>query len=339
MISLDKKILDPHSRVARRMIEYGKKDELFIFIPNKEKRGFDLSPTVHIQTSGGMGKMMQMISLLKTVRQTIASLVLRAKESRHNAIVQRITTQDPFFTALAGWLLKKRTGLPLEMQLHGDFFGSAYYRTSGIGNRIRYWLGRFLIHKADRLRVVSERIKQSIEALGVPPDRIEVRPIAVDTEAIRAYMLRFSVKEKYPGYEKYFLYLGRLDPVKNLDWLIDVFADVVKKGHNYILIIVGDGTEKERLADQIRMLKIEQHIHIEPWADDLWSYLKTADCLLFPSLSEGYGLAVMEARAANCPIVMNDAGVANYEVKESDHVRILPINDRTRWQETMISIK
>ena len=70
MISLDKKILEKDSRVAKRMIEYGKEDELFIVIPSKERKKFDLSDTVHVFSTGG-NKIQQYFRLKKLGRKII----------------------------------------------------------------------------------------------------------------------------------------------------------------------------------------------------------------------------------------------------------------------------
>ena len=70
MVSLDKKILDKESIVAKRMIEYGKKDELFIIIPSKEKKSLDLSQTAHAQSTGGL-KPIQFCRLLHLGKKII----------------------------------------------------------------------------------------------------------------------------------------------------------------------------------------------------------------------------------------------------------------------------
>lgn len=334
MISLDKKILDPSSAVAKRMRQYGAERNLEILIPERTEKSVPLGPTVKAQSTGGSKRQQffRLLSLGKKVIEKWKQMGLNRWE---------ITTQDPFFTGLAGLKLKRRHGGELEVQIHGDFFGSAYYRTSSLSNKIRYALGRYIVRRADRVRAVGGRIKESLIQLGVPERNILVRPIAVDTGAIRTYQPKFDVHERYPGYEKIFVYLGRLDPVKNLPWLIETFAEVVKQKPKYLLLIVGEGREKENLKSKISAtggnLKLENNVRIEEWTTDPWSYLKTADGLLFPSLSEGYGLVVLEALAANCPVIMNDVGVARYEVYNDERLRIIPVSDRKGWVQAILA--
>ena len=158
-----------------------------------------------------------------------------------------------------------------------------------------------------------------------------MKPIAVDEEKIKAYIPTIQLHEKYPGYEKIFLVLGRVEPVKNIAWLIDVFADVVKQKSNYVLLIVGSGSEEDTIRSQVTRYRLQENVKFEGWTNDPWSYLKTADCLLFPSLSEGYGLVVMEAIAAGTPVIMNNVGVAGYEMHGSDTVRIATVTQRYDW--------
>jgi len=320
MISLDKKILDKNSRVAQRMIEYGKKDELLIIIPDKEKKSFDLSPTVHVQSTGG-SKLQQFWRLKK-----IGTRLIRENK------IDEITTQDPFFIGLVGRCLKRKFKIKLEVQMHGDFFGDYYDK-----QWLKLSLARFVLKRADVVRVVGERIKQNLTKFNkIDENKIEVRPVVIDTEKIKNYQPKINLHQKYSGYEKVFLVLGRLDPVKNIAWLIEVFKEVVKQ-KNYLLLIVCGDTEEQRKMFNVQCSMFHKNITLEPWTIDPISYLKTADCLLFPSLSEGYGLVAMEAHAAECPVIMNDVGVANYELKPSGRVKILTVNNKKQWIEALFN--
>lgn len=323
MISLDKKILNKESAVARRMIEYGKTDELFILIPFQEKRHFDLSSTVHVWTTGG-NRLIQYFRLKKI------GLALMTENK-----IEEVTTQDPFFIGLVGVWLKKKIGVPLEVQLHGDFYSSNYYRQSGLKNLCQYHLGKYVMAQADHLRAVGERIRHSLVRLGIPPDRIIVRSIIIDSERIRRHRPITDLRQKYSAFKKIFLALGRLDPVKNIPWLVTLWPEVLKKYSAYGLLIVGTGQEEGRIRGLIDSFGIGKNVIMEPWTNEPWSYLKTADALVWPSVSEGYGLVVMEALAAGARVIMNNVGVAHYEIEPSAQVVILSVGDREGWKEAI----
>lgn len=320
MISLDQNILDRQSRVAERMRHYGLKDEIFIIIPAPKKVSLDLSPLVHVFAVGG-NKLSHFFQIK----------ILGQKIIKENGI-NLITSQDPFFTGLLGYLLKQKSRIMLEIQVHGDFFGSDYY--SGW----RQILGLWVVRRADRVRVAGERIKESLIKLDVREDKIIVQPVQVDKEKIKNYQPGFNLHEKYPNFEKIFLVLGRLEPVKNISWLIDVFGEAAKQKPNYLLLIVGDGLEKNKLIKKTRKKHLERNIKFEGWTIDPISYLKTADCLLFPSLSEGYGLAAMEAVVVGMPVIMSEVGVAGYELKQGPKVTIVPVGDKEKFMAAILEI-
>lgn len=329
MISLDKTILDPHSRAAARMGLYGLEKDIHILIPASMPVVVQVNERVRAEGIGG-----------RKSRQFFR-IVLRGRKILHDkdAGIDMITTQDPFFTGLAGFIIRTGKKISFEVQLHGDFYGSPYYKRGSLKHRIQYRLGRFILRRADRIRVPGERVRQSLLRLGVAPARIVVRPVALESEQIHAGASKPSQTDLhliYPKHEKIFLVLARLDPVKNIPWLVDVFADVVRERPRYGLVIVGDGPDKGRIEIRIHRNHLEGHVHLEPWTMAPWDYLKTADALLFPSLSEGYGLVVMEAVAFGTPVIMTDVGVANYEVRSGSKVSIVPVGDAQKFVQAIL---
>lgn len=119
--------------------------------------------------------------------------------------------------------------------------------------------------------------------------------------------------------------------------MIGVFVQVLKASPNYLLLVVGTGSEKLKLENKVKSLGLTNNIKFEDWTSDSASYIKTADCVLFPSLSEGYGLVAMEAVAMGTKLVMNDVGVANFELKPSDKVKIISL-DKEVWVKEILSI-
>lgn len=324
MISLDKNILNARSAVARRMVEYGKNDELFIIIPDKKKVVISLSATTHVYLTGG-NKIQQFWRLKKIGEKLI-------KENS----VNEITAQDPFYTGLVGFLLKKKFGIKLEVQVHGDFFDDYYKR-----QWLRIRLAKFVIKHANIIRVVGERIKSSLIKLGINKEQIVVRSVEIENLDLGVY-LKISkeniIKNKYPNFEKYFFWGGRMEPVKNLFWLVDIFAEVVKVNPKYFLLLVGSGSQLSVLQKKVSDLNLDENIKFLPWTDSFISFLANSDCLLFPSLSEGYGLVPMEASAAGINVIMNDVGVANYELKPSKKVKIIPVSDLESWMKVIFEI-
>ncbi|MCX6779482.1 MAG: glycosyltransferase family 4 protein [Candidatus Magasanikbacteria bacterium] len=329
MISLDKNILDSETLASKRMIEYGRDRELFIIIPSSCEKVKDLSDNVHVYSVRG-NKFFQFFKLLKFGKSCIK-----------NKQINEITVQDPFFIGLIGIILKNKFKLSLEVQVHGDFYGSNYYKKSGLKNWFSYYLGKYyILPRADKIRAAGQRIAKGLIKIGVDENKINIRPITINTDYIKNYQPKSNLHLGYSGYKKIFLYLGRIVPVKNISWLIDIFAEVNKKNSDFLLLIVGtrNGLEEDNLLKKVKKLKLVNNIKFENWVTDPISYIKTADCLLFPSLSEGYGLVAMEAAAAGTPIIMTDVGVANYELQSGPKVKIIPVGDRDKFIQAILQL-
>ena len=308
MLSRDHKILDGNSEVFSRMKEYAHlAEELYIVVFSKnidsraESRDCD---NLHIYPAKSL---LDMYRIGKKI-------IHNSKFMIHDSV---ITAQDPFETGLVGYLLSRRKKIPLELQAHTDFLSPYFFRES-LKNKIRVLLARFLIKRADRLRVVSERIKKSVVSqIGYPESRIELRPIFIDTEKITRSPIKTDLRKKYPNHDFIILMASRLTREKNIGLAIEVFAGIMNQESgikNPLLLIVGEGPEYDNLKFKIKNLKLENSVAIEPWTDDLASYYKTADLFLLTSNYEGYGRTVIEAQAAGLPILMTDVGVAIGEV-------------------------
>jgi len=117
--------------------------------------------------------------------------------------------------------------------------------------------------------------------------------------------------------EKILLYLGRLSPEKNLEFLLDAFTQIKSEEKNTILAIVGGGPEGENLKTQAKKLGIKDAVIFTgpvPY-EEVPNYMAAADLFLFPSTTETQGLVLVEAMAAGTPVIALDTDV-NAEVLE-----------------------
>lgn len=100
------------------------------------------------------------------------------------------------------------------------------------------------------------------------------------------------------------LFVGRLNPVKRVDLLIDAMDHISDKAH---LHIIGDGNLEEELRAQAAE-GAKKRIHFHNFVDrtKLGAYYASADALLLPSSSEPWGLVVNEAMEVGCPVIVSD---------------------------------
>jgi glycosyltransferase involved in cell wall biosynthesis len=248
-----------------------------------------------------------------------------------------ITAQDPFETGLAGYCLAKKNKLPLQLQLHTDFL-NPFFREESFLNKVRVYLAKYLLPKANHIRVVSERIKKSLLKLGLSEKIMDILPIFVDTEKIKAAPIKNNLHQKYPQFSFIILMASRLTKEKNIKSAIEMMAELIKRAAGVGLIIVGEGPEKNSLELQIKKLGLTDKIIFEPWNEDLVSYYKTANLFLLTSNYEGYGLVAAEALVAGCPVVMTDVGCAGELIKNTQKSLIVPIGDKQKLAGAILKI-
>lgn len=217
-----------------------------------------------------------------------------------------VSAQDPFETGLGALWISRFVGKPLHIQVHTDFLSPAYARHS-VMNRLRVMMAGRVLKRAARIRVVSERIKQSIEKryrIKVP---ITVLPIFADVARIRGAKPTDALIERFARFNTRILFVGRLEKEKHPCLALEAFAQAAPA--DSCLIIVGSGSELEHLNQQAKQLGIEERVFFEGETDSA-PYYHFSDLLLVTSRYEGYGLVLVEALAAGKPVLSTDVGVA-----------------------------
>jgi len=301
MLSTDKKIFEPGSEVKLRMLGYASQvDELFIVI---------LGITRSLKAEENL--------------EYMGMTRLRALFWKPKNKFDLVTSQDPFEAGIIAWRLARHLQTKLELQIHTDI-SSPYFWRESILNKIRFLIAKFLLSKADQIRVVSQRIADYLKAKSYNPKaKIEVRPIFVDVGMIKNAPITVDLHKKYSQFDKIILMASRLTREKNIKLAIRAMREIVRQEPRAGLIIVGSGSEGEKLRRKVGVpieasgLKAKSYqllgnIIFENWVGQeiLYSYYKTADLFLNTSWYEGYGMTLVEAHAAGCKIISTDVGVA-----------------------------
>lgn len=320
MISLDGSILEPESESFRRMMDYGSIcNELHIIVlgaSGKENRNKNVF--VHSTSSS---RLLSLFSAYKIGKKIL---------ERNGWI---ITSQDPFEAGFVAWRLAKKIGLSFEVQLHGDFYGNNFWKKERLINQLRFFLGKFILTRADGVRVVSERIKKSISNFA----KGKIYGISVRANAMNGGDAHF-LKNKFPGAYPIIISVGNLVRVKNHQFLLEVFAEIKKKLSKAKLVIAGDGPLKKNYELQITNYKLQNDVWLAGHQKNLADFYASADIFVHLSLDEGWGRAAIEAAAFGLPIVMTDVGLASEIIKNNESGIIIPVNDGTALKDAIIKL-
>lgn len=106
------------------------------------------------------------------------------------------------------------------------------------------------------------------------------------------------------------LTVGRLAPVKGYDLLIATAALLRDRGFSFRWDIIGDGPMREEIRRLISRHSLEEHVTLLGPIDNPYPWMRSCDIYIQPSRSEGYGIAVCEAKAFCRPVIVTDFKVA-----------------------------
>jgi glycosyltransferase involved in cell wall biosynthesis len=162
---------------------------------------------------------------------------------------------------------------------------------------------------ADAIVAVSESARRDLLTFyDIPPDRVSVVHeaagpafVVIDDPAIRA-----RVRMRYALPDRFILYVGAIEPRKNLPRLVDAFAAARRRGIPHELVCVGPyGWSSRDLYDHVDRLHLQDVVHFTGYlpAEDLPAVYNAAEVFAFPSLYEGFGLPVIEAMACGTPTI------------------------------------
>ena len=180
---------------------------------------------------------------------------------------------------------------------------------------------RLLVYRlACKIVVVSQDLKQMMRRRFFIAENKVIRiPNGIDASYyspndIERHRLRKSFG--YGDAQCVFGFSGRLDPVKNLNLLLDVFSACRPDKNGLRLLIVGDGPDLERLKARCREEKIHPYVVFAGQQQDVLPYLRAMDVFVLTSLREQMPLTVLEAMAVGLPIVATRVGEIPYMVEE-----------------------
>lgn len=193
----------------------------------------------------------------------------------------------------------RKPGLKSVVTVHD--LGSEYLPgTHQLKQRIYLsYMQRKQLKGATRIIAVSKATKKDlVKRIGIEPEKVTVIYEGYDQKLFKPIRGDILVNSLKP----YYLFVGTVQPRKNLERVIKAFAKIKDKK----LVIAGS---KGWLADQIyklpKKLGIEDKVKFLGYVPDekLPALYSAAEALVFPSLFEGFGLPILEAQACGCPVL------------------------------------
>lgn len=169
--------------------------------------------------------------------------------------------------------------------------------------------------RADFIITISEFSKREIvKYMNVDADKVKVVPCGVDLSVYQPDIAEeqvMSVKKKFGIDDSYFLYLGTLEPRKNVPLIIEAYYELKERLKTNIpkLVIAGKkGWGYQAIFEKVQNYDLLNDVIFTGYVSEEEKpvLLKGAICFLFPSLYEGFGMPPLEAMACGTPVIVSN---------------------------------
>jgi len=259
-----------------------------------------------------------------------------------------IHDQTPGPIALSVYRYAKHRGIPLVATDHAypDNLTQQVKLPSLAKKPINKAMNAYILSFLKRSEYATMPTEQAVSDL-VPKNRkhfrvpVEALSNGIDLSRFKAGKAKAEIYERYdiPKNKKIVLYIGRVDPEKSLDVLVRAFGEVCERRDDVDLVMVGDGTAKNKLEKLTKELGIAERVHFlgRVVGDDLPELYRTGDVFAITSKTETQSIVLMEAMASGLPAVAVRAG-AIHELVKSDNGFLCEPDDEEEIAESLLKI-
>jgi len=193
-------------------------------------------------------------------------------------------------------------------------------------------LDRVTLKRADALCTLSETLAAELrDRLQAPPEKITIIPNGIDASAARRAVADCAPHARrrldLSPADMVLVAVGRLHAEKGLSFLLEAFRPFFHQHPRAVLVLAGDGPERERLQKQAEALRVAARVRFLGTVLSPWEVLAAADIFVLPSVHEGMPNALLEAMAASLPVVATAVGAVPEMVEDGRQGLIVPPGD------------
>lgn len=229
--------------------------------------------------------------------------------------------------------IAKTAGVPMTI---------AHARSAGVDHGLKgvltRWMRRNLAKKADYLFACSKLAGISVFGQrAVRDNQVVMIPNAIDAQAfVYNEKTREEMREKLGINNRFVIgHVGRFHYAKNHEYLIQVFAAILKEKSDAVLLLLGEGPKMEEMKALTKQLQIEQQVIFLGNRTPVADYYQAMDYFVYPSRYEGLPGTVVEAQASGLHCLISDT--ITTEVVLGEQVQCMSIQSNPElWAETVL---
>ncbi len=242
-----------------------------------------------------------------------------------------------------GRLAAASCGVPVIIHTyHGHVFHSYFGKVkTGVFKVIE----RFLACKSTGIIAISNLQKKELgqEHRICREDKIHVVPLGFDLDRFHADLeskrkitrTNFQLQDDCVAVA----IVGRLAPIKNHAFFLEVVEEILQTGIQHVrFFIVGDGELKEEIQQKVNKINDQfgHFVVMTSWIKDIATFNAGMDVICLTSNNEGTPVSLIEAQAANVPIVTTDVGGVKDILLEGETGFVIPLKNKGMYVEKML---
>ena len=218
--------------------------------------------------------------------------------------------------------------------------GALEFRKDRLTSYVISFLNRSLYPFADRIVAISEGVREYlVRERKVPEEKIVTIYNPVDIGRIQK-LSQEQVDDPWlrDKDKPVVLWVGRIAAVKGLEYLIGAFERVLREIDTR-LIIVGEGSEESTIRDLVRRKGLQETVRFAGFQSHPYRYMSRSSVFAFSSLSEGFGMVLVEAMACGLPVASTDCVAGPNEILQNGRCGILvPVADEGALAQAIVTI-
>lgn len=208
-----------------------------------------------------------------------------------------------------GMFLKKSMRKPFVTTVHSDY--ELDFKDNPYKKIVYTWMNTRALKKMDYYLAVSSNFEQMLINRGFPKDNVFTVYNGIDLKNNINYIPKEEFLKRYnidANGKTIVGIIARLDSVKDHDTFIEAAYKLLEKRKDIIFLIAGEGSEKKRLINKVKELKIDNYIHFLGFIKDPYSFFNTIDINTLTSVSESFPYAILEGGRFKKAIISTDVG-------------------------------
>lgn len=259
--------------------------------------------------------------------------------------VVHIQVSDPIGLSVASYARKERIPIVTTEHNQPEVLTEPLHVPGFVRRPVNALLSAYFVNRQSKSDYVTMPTKMAIDnllegkKLGIP---VKAVSNGVDLSNFRPGMASPKICQKYgiPRSVQIVLYIGRVDPEKNVEMVIEAFHETLPEVPDALLVIVGDGVDKARLEKKVKTLGIDKSVKFlgRVVGPDLYELYKVGSVFATASEIETQGIVLIEAAASGLPLIAVNAGAVAEVCRDGENGYLLLPGDVDGMGEAMIEI-